>query len=139
MEEEVLITKSPLEIELSSETLPSDIAEQILIQSKAKKLKRFCSAFNKTEIFLKSKTTCLELLKRFSDCEVATFSLPHWYFEKEKGRKICERTKGSIHLRNTTLNEMVTNRKTSLHPRIPKTIREAKSWWSCLVSLFKVD
>ena len=86
MEEEVLITKSPLEIELSSEIFPSDIVEQILIQSKAKKLKRFCSAFNKTEIFLRSKTTCLELLKHFSDCEVATFSLLHWYFEKEKGR-----------------------------------------------------
>ena len=97
MEEEVLITTSPLEIEPICETDPSDVAEQILMESEETEVEnisqRVLQRLQKErkliffEVYVDEGNLATELLKRFPDCEVATFSLPHWDFEKESNRK----------------------------------------------------
>ena len=93
MEEEVLITTSPLEIEPPSETDPSDIAEQILMESEENEIEKISQQVLQRlqqerklifyEVYVDEGNLATELLKRFPDCEVATFSLPHWDFEKK--------------------------------------------------------
>ena len=97
MEEEVLITTSPLEIEPSCESEPFDIAEQILMESEANEVEEISQQVLQRlqqerkliffEVYVDDGNLATELLKRFLDCEVATFSLPHWDFEKENDRK----------------------------------------------------